>query len=318
MDVSLSLSKAIRLHKLGFDRLHLTTKNVFAKHQLTLLPINMYYTQLQVVCDPAFSEILMAEIGEVGFDTFMENDQGFEAYCEGEKFNADTLTELKAKYQFVSPLNISFHKIQKQNWNEEWEKNLQPIIVDDRCLVRAEFHKIERKYPYEIIITPKMSFGTGHHQTTHLMLQAQLDIDHQDKRVIDVGCGTAILSIMASKRGARHIEAFDIDEWSVINGKENVENNACDNINIRQGKILELNLEGSFDIILANINKNVLMNDMNDYATYLTDGGLLLLSGFYDRDMEDIKNCAKPFSLVEVGRQERESWASLLLRKGKP
>jgi ribosomal protein L11 methyltransferase len=276
----------------------------------------MYHTRLSVTCNPEFSEILMAEMGEAGFDTFMELDNGFEAFCEQDKFNTQTLTDIEEKYSHLSPLTFSFDKIQKQNWNEEWEKNLQPIIVDDRCLVRAEFHRIEKKYPYEIIITPKMSFGTGHHQTTYLMLQAQLDIDHQNKKVMDAGCGTAILSIMASKRGAASIEAFDIDEWSVINGKENIENNDCTNINIHQAKLSELKLEGLFDIILANINKNVLMSEMELYANSLQDGGLLLLSGFYEQDIDDLKNAAARFLFVEVKREVREGWASVQLRKG--
>ncbi len=276
----------------------------------------MYHTRLTVTCNPEFSEILMAEVGEAGFDTFMELDNGFEAFCEQDNFSAQTLTDIEAKYSFVSPLTFSFDKIQKQNWNEEWEKSLQPIIVDDRCLVRAEFHRIEKKYPYEIIITPKMSFGTGHHQTTYLMLQAQLDIDHQNKRVMDAGCGTAILSIMASKRGATSIEAFDIDEWSVINGKENIENNDCTNISIHQAKISELKFEGLFDIILANINKNVLMSEMQLYAGHLQVGGLLLLSGFYEKDIDDLKMVAASFKLVEIKREVREGWASVLLQKG--
>lgn len=275
----------------------------------------MYYTKLSVVCDPEFSEILMAEIAEAGFDTFLEWENGFEAFCEEEKFNPEALSQIKGKYSFVSPLNFTFDKIQKQNWNEEWEKNLEPIIVDDRVLVRAEFHRIEKKYPYEIIITPKMSFGTGHHQTTCLMLKAQLDIDHQNKRVMDAGCGTAILSIMASKRGAHSVEAFDIDEWSVINGNENVVNNGCLNINIRQGKISDLKFQGLFEIVLANINKNVLLGEMGLYAEQLVEGGMLLLSGFYEKDIDDLKAKAAEFSFVEVKRDEKESWASLLLRK---
>jgi ribosomal protein L11 methyltransferase len=276
----------------------------------------MYYTRLQVICHPEFSEILMAEIGEAGFDTFLETETGFEAFCEEEKFDTTSLTDIKTKYSFVSPLEFSFEKIEKKNWNEEWEKNLEPIIVDDRCLVRAEFHQVEKKYPYEIIITPKMSFGTGHHQTTYLMLKAQLDIDHQHKKVMDAGCGTAILSIMAAKRGAHSVNAFDIDEWSVINGKENLENNTCSNVTLRQGKISELSFGGLFDIILANINKNVLTSEMNLYAQHLTPGGLLLLSGFYEHDVDDLKNCAAPFEFSEIRRDQKETWASLLLRKG--
>ena len=146
------------------------------------------------------------------------------------------------------------------------------------------------------------------------MLKAQLDIDHQNKMVMDAGCGTAILSIMASKRGAKFIEAFDIDEWSVINGKENIENNACANINIRQGKISDFEF-GLFDIILANINKNVLLAEMEVYSRYLNADGLLLLSGFYEKDIDDLKTSASTFGLHEVKRDSRESWASLLLRK---
>jgi ribosomal protein L11 methyltransferase len=275
----------------------------------------MYYTQLIVACDHAFTEILIAETGEAGFDTFQENENGFEAYCEEEKFNPPVLDDIQARYSFVSPLEFKLDKVIKENWNEEWEKNVEPILVDDRCLVRAEFHKIEKKYPYEIIITPKMSFGTGHHQTTHLMLKSQLDIDHQNKRVMDAGCGTAILSIMASKRGAKSVDAFDIDEWSVINGQENIDNNNCTGVNIQQGKLSELNLTGVFDIILANINKNVLLDEMKSYANYMPLNGLLLLSGFYTHDIDDLNQCARTLSLSEIKRDERESWASLLLQR---
>ena len=274
----------------------------------------MYYTRLQVVCDPEFSEILMAEIAEVGFDTFMETEKGFEAYVEQEKFDTQQLDVVKEKYKAVNPLLFFWDRIQKQNWNEEWEKNLEPIIVDDRCLIRAEFHKIEKKYPYEIIITPKMSFGTGHHQTTYLMIQSQMDMDHQNKRVMDAGCGTAILSIMASKLRAKEIEAFDIDEWSVINGKENIENNHCPNIQIHQGKIDEMQFVGQFDIILANINKNILLAEIKSYVPYLSACGQLLLSGFYTNDIDDLLHEAGKFQLTEVSRKEKEGWAALLLR----
>ncbi|MFM7429274.1 MAG: 50S ribosomal protein L11 methyltransferase [Flammeovirgaceae bacterium] len=275
----------------------------------------MYYTRLQVVCDLEFSEILMAEIAEAGFDTFMETDKGFEAYVEEKKFNADLMDNIKEKYREVNPLLFFYDQVKKQNWNEEWEKNLQPIIVDDRCLVRAEFHKIEKQYPYEIIITPKMSFGTGHHQTTYLMIQSQLDIDHTNKRVMDAGCGTAILSIMASKLKAKEVEAFDIDEWSVINGTENIQNNHCLNIHIHQGKIADMKFDGKFDLILANISKNILLSEMKSYANYLDAGGQLLISGFYMQDISDLLNEANKYHLSEVSRKERETWAAVLLEK---
>ena len=194
----------------------------------------------------------MAEVAEAGFDTFLETDQGFEAYTEEKKADLPQLERIKEKYQHVQPLIFFQDRIHKQNWNEEWEKNVAPVIVEEQCLIRAEFHKIAKKYPYEIIITPKMSFGTGHHQTTYLMVKNQLEIDHHDRLVMDAGCGTAILSIMASKRGARKVEAFDIDDWSIENGRENAGMNQCSNITIRQGTISSFSWNEKFDIILAN------------------------------------------------------------------
>jgi ribosomal protein L11 methyltransferase len=275
----------------------------------------MYHTRLHVTCNPDFSEILMAEVGEAGFDTFLEIDGGFEAYAEQDNFNKNLLEDIKQKYQQVNPLIFSMDRIQKQNWNEEWEKNLTPIIVDDTVLIRAEFHKIEKQYPYEIIITPKMSFGTGHHQTTYLMLRNQLKIDHQHKRVMDAGCGTAILSVMAAKLGAAQVEAFDIDDWSTVNGKENIENNMCANINLRQGTIKDMKFDGRFDVILANINKNVLLAEMKLYASHLSVGGTLLLSGFYTNDVEDLKQEAAKYGFLTAAVDERETWAALLLNK---
>jgi ribosomal protein L11 methyltransferase len=275
----------------------------------------MYYTRLQVDCDPAFSEILMAEIAEAGFDTFMETETGFEAYAETDRYDGNRLSEIREQYLSQTAVVYSFDKIEKRNWNEDWEKSYQPILVDDRCLIRASFHQPERQYPFEIVITPKMSFGTGHHQTTYLMIKQQLSIDHRGKRVMDAGCGTAILSIMACKAGAQEVEAFDIDEWSVINGQENIEVNKCANVHLQQGKITEVELSGTFDIILANINKNVLLAEIKLYQAYLNPMGLLLLSGFYTHDIDDLLREASVYGLKEVKRDERETWASLLLQK---
>lgn len=274
----------------------------------------MYHTRLSVTCDPLFSEILIAEISQAGFDSFLENENGFEAYAEVDRFDESLVEEIKNKYDQVKPLLFSWDRIEKKNWNEEWEKSYEPIIVDDRCVIRAEFHQIKKEYPYTITITPKMSFGTGHHQTTYLMIKAQMDMDHKNKMVMDAGCGTAILSIMASKLGAKSVEAFDIDEWSVINGKENIEVNNCENINIRQGMISELTFEDNYDIILANINKNILLQELPQYVAYLNPGGYLLLSGFYEKDIPDLITRAHVYQLKQVSSDVRENWASLLLQ----
>ncbi len=274
----------------------------------------MYHTRLTVTCDPQFSEILMAEIAEAGFDSFLEKESGFEAYAEADRYDQHSVDEIKKKYHLVQPLEFTWDKIEKKNWNEEWEKSYDPIIVDNRCLIRAEFHQIEKEYPYTITITPKMSFGTGHHQTTYLMIKAQMDIDHQGKTVMDAGCGTAILSIMASKLGATKVSAFDIDEWSVINGRENIEINKCQNISIKQGKISDLTFDHEFDIILANINKNVLMHELPQYTAYLNPEGQILLSGFYEKDIPELVQRAHQYHLRHNASEVRDGWASILLQ----
>ena len=274
----------------------------------------MFHTRLQVNCNSELLELLIAELSQIGFDTFMETENGFEAYAEGENFDRAETDAILKKYNSDSQITFSFDKIEKKNWNEEWEKNYEPINVDDQCLIRAEFHKPEKKFPYEIIITPKMSFGTGHHQTTYLMIRNQIKMDHKNKRVMDAGCGTAILSVMACKLGAKEVEAFDIDEWSVINGNENTALNGCKNINIQQGTIEQVKLSGKFDIILANINKNVLLKEISIYSKYLSAGGQLLLSGFYTQDIPDLLKETHQYNLKEVLRDDRENWASLLLQ----
>lgn len=273
----------------------------------------MYYIRVVVRCDSHLAEILIAEMGEAGFDTFMETKDGFEAYVEEDRFDESILKEIIDQYKQQSDITYAVDKIAKKNWNEEWEKNYEPILVENKCLIRAHFHKPEKQYPFEIIITPKMSFGTGHHQTTYLMIQNQMSIDQQDKRVMDAGCGTAILSIMASKLGAKEIEAFDIDEWSVINGTENIDVNQCKNIHIQQGKLSELKFNMPFDIILANINKNILLQEMPLYTQHLTPGGKLLISGFYESDIDELIGRASAFGLNKVFSTVKESWASLLL-----
>ncbi len=273
----------------------------------------MYHTRLRVTCDPEYAEILMAEIAEAGFDTFLETDNGFEAYVELEKFDKEQLEFIKEKYDSQTPIIFYQDRIERRNWNEEWEKNYKPIVVEGKCLIRADFHEPEKKYPYEVIITPKMSFGTGHHQTTYLMIKNQMEIDHRGKRVMDAGCGTAILSVMASKLGATEVQAFDIDEWSVSNGRENIEVNQCQNAHNQQGKLSELKFQGLFDIILANINKNVLLEEMRLYQKYLRPGGILLLSGFYSDDIPDLLAEGIQCGLVELKRDELENWAALVL-----
>lgn len=247
---------------------------------------------------------------------FMETDKGFETDAEESEIDIDQLDAVREKYAHVKPLMFTLSSVEKQNWNETWEKNVTPVMIDDQCVIRAEFHKIAGTFPYEIIITPKMSFGTGHHQTTYLMVKSQLSIDHENKRVMDAGCGTAVLSIMASKRGARLVEAFDIDEWSMVNGQENALLNHCNNIRIRQGTIVDFVWPEPFDIILANINRNILLKEMESYARLLAPQGILQLSGFYLADVPDLVQSANVHGLSPIGQDEREQWATLRLIRG--
>lgn len=275
----------------------------------------MFYTRIQVVCSSDWAEILMAEVAEAGFDTFMETEKGFEAYAEQDRFDAARLDSIREKYQTIASAVFFQDKVKKENWNELWEKNYQPVIVENQCLIRAAFHQPDKTYPYEIIITPKMSFGTGHHATTYLMIKNQMKINHQGLRVMDAGTGTGILAIMACKRGALFVDAFDTDDWSIENGNENIQLNQCTNVRIRKGTINSLTFEEPFDIILANINRNVLVEEMPLYARHLKREGYLLISGFYVQDIPEIEKTAQNYNLIKQASDERDSWACLLFAK---
>lgn len=275
----------------------------------------MFYTRLKVDCATESSEILIAELGECGFDTFMENETGFEAYTEQDHYDASAIQWLKEKYAGTIEFTYSLSRVEKENWNEQWENSFEPVVVEEACVVRAEFHRLSRSYPYEIVITPKMSFGTGHHATTWLMLKLQLELEQMGMRVMDAGCGTTVLSIMAEKRGAASVDAFDIDEWSVENGNENIKNNQCKKIRLRQGTVRSLSLDQDFDIILANINKNILLDEMEAYASKLVIGGKLVLSGFFESDAADLVAGARTMGFQEIRRASREGWCALVLEK---
>ena len=273
----------------------------------------MHYIALNFQCDPAFSEILMAELSEIQYDTFMETDEGFQACIGGDDYDENAVKEIIERYSpLISPLNYSIEEVEKKNWNEEWERNYAPIIVADKCIVKASFHQAAEEYPYEIIINPKMSFGTGHHETTYLMLKKQMEVDHRGKSVLDVGCGTGILAIMAHKLGAKAVQACDIEEWAVANSIENFEHNDCGEIPCFQGTIDSIPDPGKQDIVLANINRNVLLAEIPTYCRLLNPKGHLLLSGFYEKDIPEIEAVATKNGLKQLSYETKKDWAMVL------
>ncbi|MFN3019684.1 50S ribosomal protein L11 methyltransferase [Chryseobacterium sp. TY3] len=259
-----------------------------------------------------WSEILMAELIGIGFDSFTEEHDGILAYIQEDLYKEENLKALNLLNSPDVEISYEYRQMPNINWNEEWEKNFTPINIDDKVLIRAEFHE-SQNLPYEIIIQPKMSFGTGHHATTHLMIQQMYDMDFDGKKVLDMGCGTSVLAIFAKQRGAGETLAIDIDEWSVENSYENAERNKVD-LKIELGTAENLGKE-KFDVILANINRNILISDIPTYVKNLNDNGELLLSGLCFFDVDDILEICKTENLTLVRQLQREEWVSLLLRK---
>jgi ribosomal protein L11 methyltransferase len=254
-------------------------------------------------------EILVAQLAEVGFESFLETDEGLTAYIKKEDWQESLLTDIQVLKS--EDFNISFtcEAIEQTNWNAEWEKNFDPIVVDNMCTVRAPFHT-SFDTPYDIVIEPKMSFGTGHHETTHLMIQQLLNTDLNGRSVLDMGCGTGVLAILAEMKGARTIDAIDIDNWSYLNTLENVERNKCRHISVFEGDT-ELIIDKKYDVVIANINRNVLLNDMHAYATSLNANGMVFLSGFYLEDLPVIERECNRHMLKLQEKLEKNNWVSL-------
>lgn len=254
-------------------------------------------------------DILVAELGQAGFESFTENPDGVEAYIQEKDWNASLLDGIQILESGEVSFSYEVKEIEQVNWNEEWEKNFEPIEVDGQVSVRAPFHK-DPQLKYDIVIEPKMSFGTGHHETTHLMIQHLLQMDLKDKKVLDMGCGTGILAIFSEMKGAADIDAIDIDNWCYENSLENVERNNCRNISVFEGDASLLK-PNAYDLIIANINRNILLNDMHIYARSLKKNGTVLLSGFYNEDLEKINEVAMQNGLKFKKKLERNNWVGL-------
>ena len=254
------------------------------------------------------AEILMAELAEVGFDSFVDTPTGIKAYIPKDSWNEQILQDIYLLSNPEFTISYQITEIEQVNWNEEWEKNFSPIVVEDLCTVRANFHPVPNTR-YDIVITPKMSFGTGHHETTYMMLQQLLPLSLEGTKVLDMGCGTGILAIMAALRGARDITAIDIDPWCVENATENVQQNDCSFITIKEGDV-SLIAGDQYNLILANINRNILLSDIPAYTQALLPQGLLLVSGFYEEDLPAIKEKCQEVGLTYLSHIERNRWVS--------
>ena len=258
--------------------------------------------------EPA-TEILIAELGQVGFESFVETENGLTAYIQKEDFKENTLDDIFILKSDEFEISFTKEEINQVNWNSEWEKNFQPIRVDDLVSIRAPFHE-NPNLQYDIVIEPKMSFGTGHHETTHMMVQHLLDLDLENKKVLDMGCGTGILAIFTEMKGAKPIDAIDIDRWCYENSIENCERNNCKNISVYEGDA-SLLINKKYDVIIANINRNILLTDIKTYARCLNDMGVLLLSGFYQDDIPIIDTETSKYNLKLDKMIERNNWVAL-------
>lgn len=265
-----------------------------------------------------YYEVLTALLGEIGFDSFIENETYLLAYIPQAQYSEEKLKECLMDYPFKeTAISFTQKEIEDKNWNEEWEKNyFQPLIIDDRCIIHSTFHTDIPQKEFNIIINPQMSFGTGHHETTSLMLKSILDEDLNNKTVLDMGCGTGILSILAKMKGAKQITAIDVDSWCIQNAKENIALNNLNDIEVILGDAKQLNkYANSFNLVLANINRNILLQDMKSYLPTLQPNGHLLISGFYEEDAPLLRKEAKKLGLTQISSKVKNRWMMMQFQK---
>lgn len=278
-----------------------TTNQIYIEYDFTVTP------------QTPWNDVLMAQLGEVGFESFIETETGIKAYVLKSTDTATILEDVDMMNNDLCDIAFAKAEIPPVNWNAEWEKNFDPITVNNRCEVRAPFHKASG-VEYDIVIEPKMSFGTGHHQTTHMMIEHLLNENVDNLEVLDMGSGTGVLGILAQMRGAAKVDAIDIDTWCYENALENVERNKTDKVAVILGGAEQL--EGkSYDFIIANINRNILLQDIPVYAKSLKKGGTILFSGFYEDDLIHIKNKCKDNGIDYDSHLKKDNWIAAKMIK---
>ena len=275
----------------------------------------MQYLEVTFTVSPiseTANDIIAALAAELGFESFVESEQGTIGYVPINQYDEQALNEALADFPMPdTKVTFTTCEMEDKNWNEEWEKHFfEPIVVDSRCVIHSTFHKDYPKADFDIIINPQMAFGTGHHQTTRLIISYLLDIELGGKTVLDMGCGTSILAILASMRGAKALTAIDIDEWCVNNSIDNLALNGIDNIKVFQGDASSLASEGPFDVIIANINRNILLADMQYYVARMNQGGEIYFSGFYESDLPMIQAEAERLGLRYISHRVEKDWTA--------
>ena len=263
------------------------------------------------------SDVLSALTAEIGFESFVECEGGMQAYVQQVLFDEAPLKAILSHSPRPDPqITYTITEPEDKNWNEEWERNFfQPIVIEGRCVIHSTFHKDYPKAEYDIVINPQMAFGTGHHETTSSILGALLEADLKGKSVLDMGCGTSILAILASMRGADRVTAIDIDDWCVNNSRDNIALNHLSNITVELGDASLLKGREPFDVVIANINRNILLNDMHAYVDCMHSGSEIYMSGFYVEDIDAIRQCGENLGLEFVGYREKNRWAAVKLIK---
>ena len=273
----------------------------------------MDYTKTTINISPAedwIRDVIAAQLAEIGYESFVETDTGLEAFIPKERFKNDDFNMVLNEYRTTFYFSVSQETIKDQNWNQVWEKNyFKPLVISDKCVIRAPFHSEYPKAEYEIIIEPNMAFGTGNHETTSMMLEYILENDFAGKSVLDMGCGTGILGILASMKGAKKVTAIDIDEWSFNGAKDNAQLNNINNIEVKLGDASLLGDE-EYDFIFANIQRNVLIADMPKYSNCLNKNGKIFLSGYFEDDKNDIKVAAENQDLTDAGLKIKNNWVA--------
>jgi len=273
----------------------------------------MNYLEFNFNCEPSLGwqqDLFINELGNIGFDTFEQTEEGFKAYIPEPNFNPIELETRLLNLESGFSVNYQLLSIEPQNWNALWESNFQPIFIKDKVCVRATFHDPNPDYPIEILIDPKMAFGTGHHQTTSLMMEYLLEEDFKDKTALDIGCGTGILGILASKLLAKNVVSIDNDPVCVESSKENKQLNKITNMNVLEGSFNKIPKE-KFQVILANINRNILLEHLYHYSKSIEQGGLLFLSGFYlGEDLELLIKEASTYDFKFIGYKTRDNWVA--------